>query len=271
MLFPINVDVPMTRLPIANWILIGLISLTSLLGWAQTDLLLAMNGLEYPEDPNAVSIDELQEMDETELQEMDEEELQALVEEAVASQIARFDAEPVFDPPWWKLPILALSSTLVHADPIHLIGNMLFLWVFGNAVNYKFGHLGFVALFLLGGLIAGIAFYCAVPDMPVIGASGAIMGIVGAYAVFFPRNDVTMGYFFIYAWGTFYLSSWIVIAFWFGFDLLFLFASVESGVAYASHVAGFLTGFGIGLVLAWRQVLVPTRYEQTLLEWWGIQ
>jgi membrane associated rhomboid family serine protease len=56
------------------------------------------------------------------------------------------------------------------------------------------------------------------PGEAVIGASGAIMGIVGAYVVFFPRNDVTMGYFFIYHWGTFSQSSWIVILFWFGFD-----------------------------------------------------
>ncbi len=262
MLFPINVDVPMTRLPIANWILIGLISLTTFLAWAQTDLLLAMAGVHYREDPNALSLDELRQMD--------EEELQAVLEEATADSF-QFEAELVFDPPWWKLPILAVSSTLVHADPIHLIGNMLFLWVFGNAVNYKFGHAGFIGLFLLGGLIAGIGFYCAVPDMPVIGASGAIMGIVGAYVVFFPRNDVTMGYFFIWAWGTFYLSSWIVIVFWFGFDLFFMGIGAETGVAYASHVAGFLTGFGIALVLAWRQILVPTRYEQTLLECLGIQ
>ena len=148
---------------------------------------------------------------------------------------------------------------------------MLFLWVFGNAVNYKFGHLGFIGLFFLGALIAGIASYCTVPDKAVIGASGAIMGVVGAYVVFFPRNDVTMGYFLIWTYGTFSLSSWIVVLFWFGFDLFFLLTRAQTGVAYASHVGGFLTGFGIALVLAWRQVVVPTRYEQTLLECLRIQ
>ena len=266
MLFPINVDVPMTRLPIANWILIGLISLTTFLAWAQTDLLLAMVGVELREAPNAPSLDDLLEMDDTDLREMDDEDLLELVQEAIAAESSQGMPQPVFDPPWWKLPILAISSALAHAHPMHLIGNMLFLWVFGNAVNYKFGHFGFIGLFLLAALIAGIGFYCLVPDKAVIGASGAIMGIVGAYVVFFPRNDVTMGYFLIWTWGTFYLSSWIVILFWFGLDLFFLLASAQTGVAYASHVTGFLTGFVIALLLAWRGVILPTRYEQTLLE-----
>ena len=99
MLFPINVDVPMTRLPVANWILIGLISLTTFLAWAQIDLLLAMVGLELREAPNALSLDDLRDMDEEELREMDDQEYLALVQEAIAAESSQGMPQPVFDPP----------------------------------------------------------------------------------------------------------------------------------------------------------------------------
>jgi membrane associated rhomboid family serine protease len=263
MLIPINVDVPMTRLPITNWVLIGLICCTFFLGAASPGVVEALSGIEYPTGPDPVLVGDLEQLS--------EEELRVAVEEVVARAIA-FDPEPVFDPPWWKLPILAVTSTLLHGDLLHLVGNMLFLWVFGNAVNYKFGHLGYLALFVLAALVSGIAFYCTMPGAALVGASGAIMGIVGAYLVFFPRNDVTMAYFvWIGVWGTFSLSSWIMVMFWFGFDLLYWTVGAQTGVAYVSHVTGFLVGLAIAWLLAWCQILIPTRYEQTLLDVLGIR
>lgn len=262
MLIPINVDVPMTRLPITNWVLIGVICCTSFLGAANTDVLGVLAGIDYDTDSDALSLEDLQQLS--------EEELQVFLEQAAADGQLDFGPRPVFDPPWWKLPILAITSTLLHAGLLHLVGNMLFLWTFGNAVNYKFGHLSFVGLFCLAALAGGLTFYCTVPGVALVGASGAIMGIVGAYLVFFPRNDVTMVFWYIVGYETFSLSSWIMILLWFGFDLFYLLAGAQTGVAYVAHVAGFCTGFAIACLLAWRQVLVPTRYEQTLLEVLGI-
>ena len=167
-LFPLNVDVPMSRLPVANWILIGLISLTTFLGWANTDLLLAMAGVEYQEAPNTLSLDDLRQMD--------EEEIQAALEEASASELLQFGPEPVFNPPWWKLPILAISSSLLHADPIHLIGNMLFLLFLGTALEEREGRDVVLIIYLVGGVVAGLAHILLHLDSyhVLIGASGAI-------------------------------------------------------------------------------------------------
>jgi membrane associated rhomboid family serine protease len=225
--FPINVDVPMTRLPVTNWVLISLICCISILGWANTDFFCALAGIEG----------------------------------------FQFGSQPVFNPPLWRLPIHAIGSSFLHGGLIHLIGNMLFLWVFGNAINYKFGHLPFIVLYMAVAILSGLAFYCTVPGSAAVGASGAIMGIVGAYLMFFPRNDVIMAYlvFFIGA-GTVRFSSWIMILIWFGFDLLHLVFGEQTEVAYAARVAGFLIGFGVAGFLAWRRILEPTPYEQALIQ-----
>jgi membrane associated rhomboid family serine protease len=262
MLIPVNVDVPMTRLPIANWALIGLICCITFLGWADTDFRDTLAGIEYRLQSAAPTLEDWEQLS--------DEEIRALLEEAIERGAVLFGPQPVFEPPWWKLPILAVTSSLLHADPFHLIGNMLFLWVFGNAVNYKFGHLVYLGLVLLAAMVSGVAFYWAVPGQPVVGASGAIMAVVGAYLVFFPRNDVTIAYFlWFYVWGSFRASSWIMILFWVAFDLLYLLLGVRTGVAYVSHVAGFLAGFAIAFLFAWWRIFQPTRYEQTLLEVFG--
>ena len=87
------------------------------------------------------------------------------------------------------LPVLALTSSLLHAGWLHLLGNMWFLWVFGNAMNYKLGQLGYLGLYVLVALAGGMAHYAFVGS-PVVGASGVVNGVMGAFLVFFPRNDV---------------------------------------------------------------------------------
>lgn len=205
--FPLNVDVAMTRWPIANWVLIGVICCASVLGWLCEPFFLALAGLSrnpVPVPPPLEGPVDLREAAERSI-------LRALLEGSLGP--------PVFRPPQWTLPVLAVTSTLLHADVIHLAGNMLFLWVFGNAVNYKFGHVRFLGLYFGAALLSGrVCDWWSMPGTAVVGASGAIMGIVGAYLVFFPRNDVVVFYCFV-LFGlicphvdTFRMSSWIMIA-----------------------------------------------------------
>ena len=114
-------------------------------------------------------------------------------------------------------------------------------------------------------------FYVIVPNRLVVGASGAIMGVVGAYAVFFPRNDVVVFWWVVVRIGTVSLPSFLLIGIWFVLDFAYLVFGVENGTAYISHVAGSLVGFAIALQLAWSRRIRPTAYEQTIFEALGVR
>jgi membrane associated rhomboid family serine protease len=160
-------------------------------------------------------------------------------------------------------------SCLLHGGWLHLAGNMLFLWVFGNAVNYKFGHVGYLLLYAACA-VAGDAAHTAFSDIPAIGASGAIYGIMGAFLVYFPRNDVDMFFFFwLIFWvraRTFTLSSYWVIVGWVGLDALELWAGWENGVALWAHMGGFTFGFLAALLCALLGWVKPEEDEETLVQ-----
>ena len=84
------------------------------------------------------------------------------------------------------------SCMFLHADTVHLLGNMVFLWVFGSAVNDKLGHAGYAAFYLAGGVIAGVGYVLLSGVAPALGASGAIAAVTGAFLVLFPRVRVTL-------------------------------------------------------------------------------
>ena len=163
MFIPFDVDVPRNRTPTANWVLIGLISCTSLLGWGDQSIFDRLSGTVYR----------------TELDWSHEADRELIVEQLQRTGHVEFGPQPTLEL-GLDAPVLALSSTLLHANIIHLIVNMLFLWVFGNAVNYKFGHVMFVFLFCVSAIVSGMAYYMTYPEVPVVGASGAIMGVVAA-------------------------------------------------------------------------------------------
>jgi membrane associated rhomboid family serine protease len=142
------------------------------------------------------------------------------------------------------------GSLVTHADFMHLAGNMLFLFVFGNAVNAKIGHLPFLGCYALIGMIEGLT-WSLLAGGPALGASGAIMGVIGMFVVFYPRNDVSVGYWIFYARGSFEISSYVVICAYFALDIWGMLTD-GAGVAYLAHVAGLLAGFTLasGLVLA---------------------
>ena len=152
----------------------------------------------------------------------------------------------------------------IHADILHLVGNMIFLWVFGNAVCYKLGNLLYAPAFFIFGIISALFFsiFCSVP---MLGASGAINGIVGMYLVFFPINDITCLWIFGIFFRKFSLSSYWMILFWLVFDILGA-MSGDGFVAYWAHLGGFIGGFGIATALVKTGFIEPNRYEKTLYD-----
>jgi membrane associated rhomboid family serine protease len=147
-----------------------------------------------------------------------------------------------------------VTSQFMHGGWLHIGGNMLFLWVFGDNIEDTMGHIGYLNFYLLCGVAAGLAQVLVNTDsrIPQIGASGAISGVLAAYLVLFPRGKVRTLLFvgipfiiLIPAWGM--IGYWIVIQFINGVATLGVKTQQTSGVAYFAHIGGFIAG----LVLVW--------------------
>ena len=153
----------------------------------------------------------------------------------------------------------------LHGDLLHLLGNMLFLWIFGNAVCAKIGNIRFFLIYIFAGLIAAIA-HLIFKGGPMLGASGAINGIVGMFLVFFPQNDITCywGWCLIY-WRQFTVSSYWIILMWLVFDI---FGATRGGghTAYFAHLGGFAGGFVIAALMLKFKWIEMENYEKSLLQ-----
>ena len=155
------------------------------------------------------------------------------------------------------------SSLFLHAGWVHLLGNMLYLWVFGNNIEDRFGHLRFLIFYVLSGLVATTVFL--VPNFSslstVVGASGAISGVLGAYLVLFPHARITSLVPFLF-FLPMDLPAVVVLGLWFILQLRDLTVSMTGGgVAYLAHVAGFV--FGVVCTIAFRSARPrrqPARY-----------
>lgn len=143
-----------------------------------------------------------------------------------------------------------LSAMFMHGGWAHLGGNLLYLWIFGDNVEQRFGHVRFLLFYLASGLAASFAQIAMDPHsiIPNLGASGAISGVLGAYLVLFPRNTVMAVFFFriIAIPAVFVLGLWGVTQFFAGMGSLGN-AGATGGVAYAAHVGGFVAGIAAGL------------------------
>lgn len=144
-----------------------------------------------------------------------------------------------------------LSAMFMHGGWGHLGGNLLYLWIFGDNVEHRFGHLRFLAFYLISGLAASFAQIAMDPTsvIPNLGASGAISGVLGAYLVLFPRNQVMAVFFFriIAIPAVFVLGLWAVTQFFSGMGSLGQ-TGATGGVAYAAHIGGFVAGVITGLL-----------------------
>jgi len=154
------------------------------------------------------------------------------------------------------VPIFA--SMFLHGDWIHLLGNMLFLFVFGRSVEDRFGHLKFFAIYFLAGFGGALLHIVlsAGSRVPSIGASGAIAGILGAYFVSFPNARITTLIPLLFFFWTveipaiLILGYWFVIQFFSGFELLAIQSATQGGgVAWWAHVGGFVVGLLLAVVL----------------------
>lgn len=137
------------------------------------------------------------------------------------------------------------TSMFLHGGWMHLIGNMWFLWLFGNNVEDAMGRLRFIVFYLLCGVGAAFAQVFAVPDstLPMVGASGAISGVMGGYVVLYPRVRVyTLVPIFIF-FTSIALPAWVMLGYWMLLQVLGGFASGEgAGVAFWAHIGGFVVG-----------------------------
>jgi membrane associated rhomboid family serine protease len=148
--------------------------------------------------------------------------------------------------------ITIFTSMFLHGSLLHLGGNMLFLWIFGNNIEDSMGRLTFVAFYLLGGLAAlGLQVVTDPNSMvPTVGASGAIAGVLGAYARLYPRARVVTLVFIVIIFTVVTLPALLVLGLWFLLQLLPAFSEpitgAGGGVAYFAHIGGFL--FGVLLI-----------------------
>jgi membrane associated rhomboid family serine protease len=149
------------------------------------------------------------------------------------------------------------TAMFVHANWVHVGGNMLFLWVFGDNVEDILGHGKFLLFYLLCGLAAALAQMASNPlsIVPMVGASGAIAGVMGAYLVKFPRSRVEMLFFAIFFF-RFDVAAWFMLAYWFviqivgGFDVT---EASQGGTAFFAHLGGFVAGIVLVNVMGARE------------------
>lgn len=171
---------------------------------------------------------------------------------------------PIHPLPWYEG---AFSSMFMHASWEHILGNMLFLWIFGNNIEDALGRVRFLAWYLVAGLVATatqtvvtlVAGNVQDASIPSIGASGAIAGVLGAYFVLLPRARVLTVIFFIIREipAMWFLAVWIGLQLWSG-GLTLLAPQSGGGTAFFAHIGGFLFGIATILLVAKRRPVVPT-------------
>ncbi len=173
----------------------------------------------------------------------------------IGANVLMFALQQVFARHLWRLhlnpsdPGLAtfLSYAFLHANLLHLASNMVFLYIFGNNVNDKLGHIGYLGFYLAGAVFAGVGYTVAEMQggrmIPVVGASGAVAAVTGAYLVLFPRSHVTVIYMLFFI-GSIEIPSMWFIGLFFVQDLI-LNSSGQTGVAHMAHLAGTVFGFAV--------------------------
>ncbi len=147
------------------------------------------------------------------------------------------------------------TCMFLHGGWMHIIGNMWFLWIFGDAVENRIGHLKYLIFYLAAGIGASAFYLVLTPRnmIPCVGASGAIFGVVGAYAILYPRNEVKMFYWIGWIWaGTFHIRAMWIIGFWFleQIGMYFLMKGMGGGgVAHAAHLGGGIVGVAVAILV----------------------
>lgn len=183
-------------------------------------------------------------------------------------QIAAYRTLPGVGPdPQW---LTIFTSMFMHASILHIGGNMLYLWIFGNNIEHALGHLRFLGFYIACGVIAALTHVALNLDsmIPTVGASGAVAGILGSYLFLYPGNSVRTLVLLGFFWTTVEVPALIVLGIWFVTQLLGLGGSggqIGGGVAYGAHVGGFVAGLILIAVLGGRSLRkTRTRYYRRL-------
>jgi membrane associated rhomboid family serine protease len=169
-----------------------------------------------------------------------------------------------------------LISMFLHGGWGHILGNAIFLWVFGNNIEDSMGPGRFLAFYLICGLVAAATQVLLTPTSPVptVGASGAISGVLGAYLILYPRVRVHMLFIFIIFFKVFRIPAWIVLIYWFGVQVATAYLTplqpdVSSGVAVWAHIGGFISGMLL-IKLFEKPEMVAERNRIRTAEAWGL-
>jgi len=240
MIIPWKVDVPQDRLPFGNWLLI--ISIIAVFAWQIPQM------RERHEKIEQIVGDKYS---------LTQEDVNSIKSIKVPYDDYMLDG--------WSFKGM-FTHIRLHGGLMHIIGNLLFLWVFGNSVCAKIGNILYLPIYLFVGLCAGVSYLIFSGNMPMLGASGAINGIVGMYLVFFPTNEITCFWSMtLFYWKQFDAPSYIMILLWFAFDIFGAFVG-HSNVAYFAHIGGFAAGVAIAIAMLKTNFIKMERYEISLLQ-----
>jgi membrane associated rhomboid family serine protease len=168
--------------------------------------------------------------------------------------VVQYGATPfyIFHPTGFSSYATLFSSMFIHANLMHIFGNMLFLWIFADNVEDRLGHIKFVFFYFICGISGALLHSVIEPNstIPMIGASGAISGVLGAYVILYPKAKILalipLGFFLRLT----YLPSIIFLGIWFLYQFLFGVTSLGArggGVAYFAHIGGFIAGILLAL------------------------
>ena len=239
-MIPLRDDIPSQTTPVINYLVIALCSLAFLAQQTSKDRSegiiesFAMVPLRI-NDPTATPVIETQ--------------AQVRTQRGVEVVKVRKEIGPPAVPPWATL----ITCMFLHGGWMHFIGNMWFLYIFGDNVEDRLGHFGFTMLYLGTGIVAGLAHYVSAPGSPVptLGASGAIAGVMGAYAFLYPHARVLalLPLFIIFT--TFVVPAPIFLGFWFAMQIFSGISSsgIGGGVAWWAHAGGFAAGIISAIVI----------------------
>jgi membrane associated rhomboid family serine protease len=183
--------------------------------------------------------------------------------------LLKYEYSPLVLQPHDFEPYQLVTSLFQHAGPLHLLGNMLFLFVFGNPINAKLGHLSFLLAYLGIGAIESAVWLAVGTGEPCFGASAAIMGMCGMFLVLYPRNEVVVWDEWLFwiqqDWPG--LSGWFVVLVYVAFDVWGAVFDRNAGVGYVAHIIGFSLGAVLAIALLRMRWLKTDIGEQTLLDW----
>jgi len=251
-----SVDVPMQRWPIANWCLIAFISVVSCVAWNEMPQGDTRRMAELVEElHHAEKLSDKQKL----------EQIEELQREAKKQQVS--EAVPGTLHPHAFHFYQLVTSILVHANLSHLLGNMFFLFVFGNAINAKLGHGWYLLCFFGIGILESALWLLIGGGRSCLGASAAIMGIVGLFLVFYPRNDIKLvWWFYTIEVDSYYISAFWIILLYVALDLIGAIWFGNAGIGFLAHLAGAGIGLAIGIATLKQGWIEPVYEEENLLQ-----